>query len=194
MPYHIWYAIWFIVCLYIHSSLQATYIDAQPTKLIQHICICPFIYPSMSVYLHAQPAELRQHMCLSIYLSIHLSISLFNHLSIHPNLPSYTTIWTQTAHVLCLSIYLSITLFNPLSIHPCLSTFMHNQQNSDPHTAQVIWLQDPSSILTMRTLHLGHTFTSRPPPFTPLSSLPDLNRKTDIYINSSILFNLGCAL
>ena len=46
---------------------------------------------------------------------------------------------------------------------------MQSQQNSDPQTAQVMWLQDPSSILTMRTLHLGHTLSSDPPPGPPLT-------------------------
>lgn len=39
---------------------------------------------------------------------------------------------------------------------------MHNQQNSAPQTAHIIWLHDPSSIFTINTLHLGHGFISSP--------------------------------
>ena len=39
---------------------------------------------------------------------------------------------------------------------------MHNQQNSAPHTAQVMWLHVPSSSLMMNAPHRGHGFMSSP--------------------------------
>ncbi len=39
---------------------------------------------------------------------------------------------------------------------------MQSQQNSAPQTAHVMWLQLPSSILTIRTEQRGQTFTEEP--------------------------------
>jgi hypothetical protein len=38
---------------------------------------------------------------------------------------------------------------------------MQSQQNSAPQTAQVMWLQDPSSILTISTLQRGQTWKQK---------------------------------
>ena len=124
-----------------------TYTCTVSGYLSAFIYICISIIDLSSIY---------QYIFLSIHLSVYLSIYVYNYKY------TYQYIYLTTY----LSIYLSIYL----------PTFIHNQQNSEPQTAHVIWLQEPSSILTMRTLHLGHTFTSSPPPFTPLSSLPDLDR------------------
>ena len=48
--------------------------------------------------------------------------------------------------------------------------------------AQVMWLQLPSSILTMRTEHLGQTFNSEPPPWRPESC----EKETELALNGCL--------
>ena len=154
-----------------------------PLNLILYLILLYVCLPNC--FYIDQPSICLPFINISFFISIHLSIYLCVYLYVY--LYIYLFIFIQTSRTLihrqhmsygCMYVYLSnhlsVYLSNHLSIY--LPTFIHNQQNSEPQTAHVIWLQEPSSILTMRTLHLGHTFTSSPPPFTPLSSLPDLDR------------------